>query len=373
MASGTMDRHLTYVAMTRHRDQVQLYAGRDELKDLPTLSANMGRSGAKETTLDYAQAFAERRGLEQELEVRSEIGSSGMSERADDRPAAHFGAWGERVRAPADRQLSDTLGAGQSRQGVEREPEKVEPLIPAITSYSRSVEEVARERARPDFDCAMEAVRSIGRDVYVDPDGVAARLSAAIVDKGMHGQGLAKLLTDRPEQFGQLRGKAGLFGENKERKEARHYARAFRSHVVAVAETWERRLEEERRSEIWKREKQDVVEVPGLSRRSEVVLKQLDALTQADKPKFLEKLLGTQEGQQALAEAERIGRALERRFGSFDPRALQKEDLRIGSEDAARLDRIKDVARIADRAQRAELSRQYESKRTLSKGLGLGM
>ncbi|KKC31364.1 hypothetical protein WH91_19885 [Devosia psychrophila] len=30
LASGTMDRHLTYVAMTRHRDSAQLYAGRDE-------------------------------------------------------------------------------------------------------------------------------------------------------------------------------------------------------------------------------------------------------------------------------------------------------------------------------------------------------
>ncbi|MGI2036443.1 Ti-type conjugative transfer relaxase TraA, partial [Rhizobium panacihumi] len=30
MASATMDRHLTYVAMTRHRDGVQLYAGMDE-------------------------------------------------------------------------------------------------------------------------------------------------------------------------------------------------------------------------------------------------------------------------------------------------------------------------------------------------------
>ncbi|MUO45426.1 Ti-type conjugative transfer relaxase TraA [Agrobacterium vitis] len=30
LASGTMDRHLTYVAMTRHRDDVQLYAAKDE-------------------------------------------------------------------------------------------------------------------------------------------------------------------------------------------------------------------------------------------------------------------------------------------------------------------------------------------------------
>ena len=30
LASGSMDRHLTYVGMTRHREEVRLYAGRDE-------------------------------------------------------------------------------------------------------------------------------------------------------------------------------------------------------------------------------------------------------------------------------------------------------------------------------------------------------
>ncbi|MBW8301352.1 MAG: Ti-type conjugative transfer relaxase TraA, partial [Hydrogenophaga sp.] len=222
MASGTMDRHLAYVAMTRHRDQVQLYAGRDELKDLQTLSASMGRSGAKETTLDYAQAFAERRGLAQEFGGLSEIGISRTPERVDDWPAAHSSASGERVRAPTDRQPFATLGTGQSGQGIEAPADKVEPLIPAITHYSQSVEDVAREKARRDFERAIEAVRALGRDVYVDPEGVAAKLSLAIIDKGTDGQGLAKLLADRPEQFGELRGKVGFLGENKERKAARY-------------------------------------------------------------------------------------------------------------------------------------------------------
>ncbi len=39
LASGTMDRHLTYVSMTRHRDGAQLYAGRDEFSDVGALSA----------------------------------------------------------------------------------------------------------------------------------------------------------------------------------------------------------------------------------------------------------------------------------------------------------------------------------------------
>lgn len=60
LASGTMDRHLTYVAMTRHREAATLYAGREEFRDVEALSARLSRAGLKETTLDYAA----RRGLE---------------------------------------------------------------------------------------------------------------------------------------------------------------------------------------------------------------------------------------------------------------------------------------------------------------------
>ena len=65
LASGTMDRHLTYVAMTRHRDGVTLYADREEFSDVAALSARLSRSQAKETTLDYDRAaYAHRRGIE---------------------------------------------------------------------------------------------------------------------------------------------------------------------------------------------------------------------------------------------------------------------------------------------------------------------
>jgi Ti-type conjugative transfer relaxase TraA len=62
LASGSMDRHLTYVAMTRHREAVTLYAGQDEFKDVAALSSRLSRAQLKETTLDYAQ----RRGLDRE-------------------------------------------------------------------------------------------------------------------------------------------------------------------------------------------------------------------------------------------------------------------------------------------------------------------
>ncbi|MCZ8260602.1 MAG: Ti-type conjugative transfer relaxase TraA [Beijerinckiaceae bacterium] len=65
LASKTMDRHLAYVAMTRHRQGVELHASREEFKDgMEGLSKSFSRDGAKETTLDYEiRDFAERRGI----------------------------------------------------------------------------------------------------------------------------------------------------------------------------------------------------------------------------------------------------------------------------------------------------------------------
>lgn len=65
LASKTMDRHLAYVAMTRHRQGVELHASREEFRDgMQGLSRSLSRDGAKETTLDYEiHDFAERRGI----------------------------------------------------------------------------------------------------------------------------------------------------------------------------------------------------------------------------------------------------------------------------------------------------------------------
>ncbi|WP_457662581.1 Ti-type conjugative transfer relaxase TraA [Sinorhizobium medicae] len=363
MASGTMDRHLTYVAMTRHRDHVQLYAGRDELKDMKALSASISRSGAKETTLDYTGAFAERRGVAEQLGISSEIQIAPVQELT---PQASSSKETDDRELPSTVFAVSTGGPGEGRQTVA-------PLVPAITSYARSVDDIAREKAKPNFDREMATVRSLARKVYANADGVAAKISLAIVEKGMNGDALAKSVAERPEQFGELRGRAGLLGENRERKEARHFAPAIGNHVAAAAETWTRRLTAEREAETWQREKRDVVEVPGLTPRSETMLKQLDSLPHVQKAQFVDELARTPEGKETLEEAKRIAHALEQRFGSSDPRSFKKELDRLGLADVGKVERITGVARIVDRAHRAELSRKYELSRGLKKGLGLGM
>lgn len=202
MASGTMDRHLTYVAMTRHRDGVQLYAAQDEFTNagrlvehgvapyehqpgnrdsyfvtlendkgeqrtlwgvdleramkeaapeigekiglqhmgstpvtLPDgtqthrntwkvqdagelaydqLERRLSRSGVKETTLDYTRDFAERRGIAEQMGVRSEIEIP--AERAGLRPERESTA----ERHPAERErIEDRAPRSSQKVGVD--------------------------------------------------------------------------------------------------------------------------------------------------------------------------------------------------------------------------------------------------------------
>ncbi|MGV2192138.1 hypothetical protein [Agrobacterium vitis] len=72
LASLSLDRHLTYVAMTRHREDLQLYYGHRSFAFNGGLAKVLSRKNAKETTLDYergkhyreALRFAESRGLD---------------------------------------------------------------------------------------------------------------------------------------------------------------------------------------------------------------------------------------------------------------------------------------------------------------------
>jgi Ti-type conjugative transfer relaxase TraA len=68
LASDGLDRHAAYVGMSRHRETLAVHYGADDFKDRAQLTRTLGRERAKDTTLDYGDAFAERRGL-----FRSEI------------------------------------------------------------------------------------------------------------------------------------------------------------------------------------------------------------------------------------------------------------------------------------------------------------
>jgi Ti-type conjugative transfer relaxase TraA len=55
LASKYFDKHTTYVAMSRHKDGADLYYAREEFAGFHELTRVLGRDGAKDVTLDYAQ------------------------------------------------------------------------------------------------------------------------------------------------------------------------------------------------------------------------------------------------------------------------------------------------------------------------------
>jgi Ti-type conjugative transfer relaxase TraA len=77
LATPGMDRHLTYVAMSRHRHAARLHWSEEDFGSTG-LPDRLGRERAKDTTLDYAEsemdqvaAYAERRGLVPAVEPTS--------------------------------------------------------------------------------------------------------------------------------------------------------------------------------------------------------------------------------------------------------------------------------------------------------------
>jgi Ti-type conjugative transfer relaxase TraA len=166
LASGTMDRHLTYVAMTRHRDEAQLYASREEFRAEGALSARLSRSQAKETTLDYDRAaYAQRRGMESEIIVPQAMRERSTQDRAVDQPAQKRGMFDG---------LNLSPGPGRGRPEAERPtrdraPEPAQRDAPdglnrAVDRYARAWTDAARMREQnlPVLEHQKLALRDAG-------------------------------------------------------------------------------------------------------------------------------------------------------------------------------------------------------------------
>ena len=67
LASPNYNRHAIYVAMSRHKEEVQLYWAKEDFSSFESLKNRMGKAGQKDVSLDYidvATKFAAARGIE---------------------------------------------------------------------------------------------------------------------------------------------------------------------------------------------------------------------------------------------------------------------------------------------------------------------
>ena len=357
------------------KSEIELASAKDERQEVLSRAAHLQRE-QQDRPSERQQVYEERAGdlagpvhrEDPRNQFARTIDDGRRDEPTDDNKGYRRIRWSEvmsqdgAVPAPTETVVQQSL----------METGKPAPLVPAITRHDRSIEEVARERAMSVIDQRFDTVESVARHVFRDPVEVAARLRTAMTEKEGNGNIMAKAMAEQPERFGELRGKSGLFGYNKERKEALQYARSLSAHIGYVSEVWERRLGEERQSEQWQREQRDVIEVPGLTPHSAEILAKVEKMPVEKRSKFIKELRLSPEGRAALDEAKLVADALTRRLGSSDPRRFA-EELESRPELAKQAEQIKTIARMVHRTRHAELSHDDALRRQLNRSQGLGL
>ncbi len=357
------------------RSEIELASGRDERQEVLSRAAHLQRE-QQDRPSERQQVYEERAGdlagpVHRE-DPRNQSARTSDDGRRDERTEGNKGY--RRIRWSDLMSQDGAVPAPTETVGQQSwlEPGKLAPLVPAITRHHRSIEEVAREKAMSVIDQRFDTVESVARHVFRDPVEVAARLRTAMTEKEGNGKIMAKAMAEQPERFGELRGKSGLFGNNKERKEALQYARSLSAHIGYVSEAWERRLGEERQSEQWQREQRDILAVPGLTPRSAEILAKVEKMPVERRSKLIKELRSLPEGRAALDEANLVVEALTRRFGSSDPRRFTKE-LEARTELAKQAEQINTIARMVHRTRHAELSHDHALRQQLSRSQGLGL
>ncbi|MGO7042129.1 Ti-type conjugative transfer relaxase TraA [Rhizobium acaciae] len=316
LASLSLDRHLTYVAMTRHREDLKLYYGRRSFAFNGGLSKVLSRRNTKETTLDYergqlyrhALAFADNRGLH-----IVQVARTLLRDRLD---------WTLRQKNKlAD--LADRLRALGNRLGLRQSPtshtkKEAKPMVAGITRFENSVDDTVGKKldADPALKKQWEEVSTRFRYVFADPETAfrAMNFDAVISDRQAASQALQKLGSD-PASIGPLKGKTGILAAKPER-EARRVAEL---NVPALKRDIERYLQM-RESAVQRLQSDEQalrqrvsIDIPALSPAARAVLERVrDAIDRNDLPAALAYALSNRE---AKVEIDGFNKAVTERFG----------------------------------------------------------
>ncbi|MUZ74450.1 Ti-type conjugative transfer relaxase TraA [Agrobacterium vitis] len=321
LASLSLDRHLTYVAMTRHREDLSVYYGQRSFAKAGGLIPILSRRNAKETTLDYdkgtfyAQAlrFAEARGLHLVTVARTLL-----RDRLEwtVRQKSKLAELGARLAALAGKL---GLSAAAARTSQSHTVKESKPMVSGITTFSKSLEQAVEDRlaADPGLKKQWEEVSSRFHLVYAEPEQAfkAVNVDAMLKDKATAKSTIAKIGT-QPDEFGALKGKTGIFASRADRQE-REKAEI---NAPALARNLERylrqRAEAERKFEVEERavRLKVAVDIPALSANAKQTLERVrDAIDRNDLPAGLEFALADK---MVKAELEGFARAVSERFGA---------------------------------------------------------
>ena len=141
LATPGLDAHATYVALSRHREDVQLHYGRDDFDSPERLARVLGRERAKDSTLDYThvrERFADERGYRQVADPAAERSVAPDVRRRSPFAGLNLGRAADRA-PDLTRDSFKGLGLGRAAVGIAAQPA---PLDRAVQGYARAVEDI---------------------------------------------------------------------------------------------------------------------------------------------------------------------------------------------------------------------------------------
>lgn len=379
MATKTMDQHLTYVALSRHRDHVTVYAPKSDFESFEKLGEALGRSGAKTTTLDFenetnyareVQTFAERRGIETLASIAPMFAACIERQRAwiEEGRARLTDLWqraerviGIKLDRETARTIEPVIAPGEGATAAFARPLAAaksqttgalssDIALPAV-SADRSIAESAREALMraPEWTHRTDQLRPALAAVFRDPDAAMAAISHKLSLPGADPRMIAQAVAETPETIGAAQGSARLadgLAARRERAAALESARTLlpviRAHGLAYQRDLPKAIEQEER-----RRPRMTMAVPAMTERTHKMLVEAETARHAGGAEAYSAaariILADKE---ASAEMRAINAALTARFGlrAFTENANERDRVTVttlvGPEERGRLEEI---------------------------------
>ncbi|TWB47472.1 plasmid mobilization system relaxase [Rhizobium sp. ERR 922] len=319
LASLSLDRHLTYVAMTRHREDLRIYYGTRSFAFAGGLVEILSRRQAKEATLDYekgslyrqALRFAEGRGLHIVNVARTVV-----------RDRLEWTIRQKQKLADLAHRLLTVgakLGVGASTKPTHSQSSKeASPMVAGIATSTKTVEQAIAEKveADPGLKKQWDDVSTRFHLVYAQPEAAfrSVNVDALLKDEAIAKTTLAKI-ANQPDSFGPLNGKLGLLASRADKQDRERAERNVPALAQSLSDYMRQRSHAEQRyqaDEMAARRKVSI-DIPALSPSARQTLERArDAIDRNDLPSALEFALADK---MVKAELEGFAKAVTERFG----------------------------------------------------------
>ncbi|UXT85268.1 Ti-type conjugative transfer relaxase TraA [Agrobacterium tumefaciens] len=361
LASLSLDRHLTYVAMTRHREDLGVYYGHRSFAKAGGLVEILSRRNSKETTLDYARGsiyhqalrFAEGRGLHI-VNVARTVARDRLE-------------WTLRQKQKLV-DLAGRLAAVGARLGfatstantIPTTAKEDKPMVAGITTFPKSIDQAVEDKlaSDPALKKQWEEVSMRFHHVYAQPESAfkAVDVDAMLSDPATAAKTLSHI-TAEPEAFGSLKGKAGVFASRADKSDRDRALKNVTPLADSISDYLRQRGDAERRNhaEELAVRRQVALEIPALSSNAKSVLERVrDAIDRNDLPSGLEFALADK---MVKAELEGFAKAVTERFG-------ERTFLSFAAKDANG-EAFQRVTSGMNAAQKSEVQQAWNTMRTV--------